>query len=111
MLSLEHIVDLYNLYQGEVFSFSLCRFFSLFPGEVLPTTHMVYLLSEGALLKCLFGLRTTGQTCRRIWGWKFVRFLQTEFWYACWGKFLCPLFLRLYKYVKIYSVEKYVNSE
>jgi len=27
------------------------------------------------------------------------------------GEILRPLFLRLYKYFKIYSVEKYVNNE
>ena len=51
----------------------------------------MYLLSEGALSKCLSELRTTGHTCRRIWGWDFVRFMQIEFWYACWGKF-CVLY-------------------
>jgi len=52
---------------------------------------MMYLLSEGALLKYLSELRTTGHTCRRILGWDFVRFMQIEFWYVCWGKF-CVLY-------------------
>jgi len=71
----------------------------------LPTTHMVYLLSEGGLLKYLSGLRTTGHTCRRIWGWGFVRFLQIEFWYACWGKFYV-----LYSYGCI-NTSKYIASK
>jgi hypothetical protein len=84
------MIRCFNHKAETVNSFSLRRFLFFFPGEILPTTHMVYLLSEGALLKFLSGLRTTRHTCRRIWGWEFVRLMQIEFWYACWGKF-CSL--------------------